>query len=150
MTLSTSLKFILFIIFCLHHRLHLTMDWTLVVTALLVLLASWSWWTYTYFRRKGVAFVTPIPLFGNMAPFVFRTKSLSDIDDDLYRSLHGHSFGGVFSFTRPVLLLRDPEIIRRVTVKDFEHFTDHMSLINEAVDPILGKNLFALKGEKGN
>lgn len=46
----------------------------------------------------------------------------------------------------PTLLVRDPELIKQMGVKDFDHFTDH-SITAENIDPLLGKNLFSLKGK---
>ena len=43
-------------------------------------------------------------------------------------------------------MLRDPELIKQITVKDFEHFLDHVGFIDPEVDPLFGKNLFALRG----
>lgn len=49
----------------------------------------------------------------------------------------------------PTILLRDPEIIQKLTVKDFEHFTDHNdTFVSEELDPLRGKSLFALKGKR--
>ncbi|XP_074029256.1 cytochrome P450 9e2-like [Leptinotarsa decemlineata] len=42
----------------------------------------------------------------------------------------------------------DPKLIKRITVKDFEHFVDHRSFIAEEVDSLWGKNLVLLKGDK--
>jgi hypothetical protein len=47
----------------------------------------------------------------------------------------------------PIILLRDPELIKMVTVKDFEHFLDRGIPISEEVEPLFGKGLFSLKGE---
>ena len=48
----------------------------------------------------------------------------------------------------PVVLLRDPELIKKVTVKDFEHFLDHQAPISEEAEPLFGKALFNLKGKQ--
>jgi len=48
----------------------------------------------------------------------------------------------------PVVLLRDPELIKMVTVKDFEYFLDHQLPITEEVEPLFGKALFNLRGEQ--
>jgi hypothetical protein len=47
----------------------------------------------------------------------------------------------------PILLIRDPDLIKMVTVKDFEHFLDHQLPISEDAEPLFGKALFNLKGE---
>jgi len=54
----------------------------------------------------------------------------------------------MFHFMNPVLLIRDPELIKMVTVKDFEHFLDHQLPISEDAEPLFGKALFNLKGEQ--
>ena len=48
----------------------------------------------------------------------------------------------------PVLLIRDPGLIKMVTVKDFEHFLDRQIPISEDAEPLFGKALFNLKGEQ--
>lgn len=54
---------------------------------------------------------------------------------------------GVYQTTIPTLMLRDPELIKQITVKDFDHFVDHRSFVPESIDPVWTKNLFALKGD---
>ncbi|KAJ8926642.1 hypothetical protein NQ314_020976 [Rhamnusium bicolor] len=54
----------------------------------------------------------------------------------------------MYEFYLPILVLKDPELIKQVTVKDFDHFTDHRSVIPDNIDPLWSKNLFALKGQK--
>jgi len=49
---------------------------------------------------------------------------------------------------KPIYLLRDPEIVKQVTIKDFDHFVDHRVLIDEKVDPLLGNALISLQGQK--
>jgi cytochrome P450 family 9 len=83
-----------------------------------------------------------------MAPVLLQTLSFPDFLSDIYNRLKGHKYGGVYQLMNPVLLLRDPELIKMVTVKDFEHFLDRQFLISEDVEPLFGKALFFLKGEQ--
>ncbi|KMQ85974.1 cytochrome p450 9e2-like protein [Lasius niger] len=48
----------------------------------------------------------------------------------------------------PAVFLRDPELIKDVMVKDFDYFHDHRSFVDERLDPIFGKNIFALRGDR--
>ncbi|KAJ8916089.1 hypothetical protein NQ315_004455 [Exocentrus adspersus] len=62
---------------------------------------------------------------------------------------HPHSrYSGIYQLSVPTLVVRDPDLIKQMTVKDFDHFTDHRTFIPEESDPLWGKNLFALKGER--
>lgn len=54
---------------------------------------------------------------------------------------------GVFQFTSPTLMVRDLELIKKITVKEFDVFPDHKMFASSAVDPIANKNLFNLRGE---
>jgi len=83
-----------------------------------------------------------------MAPVVFRALSFPDFVVYMYNKLNGHKYGGVYQFMNPGLLLRDPELIKVVTVKDFEHFLDRQSPVSEEAEPLFGKALFNLKGEQ--
>ena len=83
-----------------------------------------------------------------MAPVVFRVLSFPDFAVYMYNKLKGCKYGGMYQFMSPVLFLRDPELIKMVTVKDFEHFLDHQLPLTEEVDTLFGKALFNLKGEQ--
>ena len=74
--------------------------------------------------------------------------SFPDLVSDIYSRLKGHKYGGLYQLMNPVLLLRDPELIKMVTVKDFEHFLDRQVPISEDAEPLFGKALLNLKGEQ--
>lgn len=63
-------------------------------------------------------------------------------------SINNSRLSGLFEFRRPVVLIRDPQIIKQLTVKDFDKFMDHRVLITEDIDPLFGKNLVSLTGDK--
>jgi cytochrome P450 family 9 len=54
----------------------------------------------------------------------------------------------MFEFKHPVYFIRDPEIIKKLTIKEFENFTDHRLVIDEEVEPLFAKGLFGLTGQK--
>ncbi|RZC05006.1 p450 domain containing protein [Asbolus verrucosus] len=57
-------------------------------------------------------------------------------------------YSGMYNFTIPTLILKDPDLIKQITVKDFDHFVDHNTFLPEEIDPLWGKNLFALTGQR--
>lgn len=46
----------------------------------------------------------------------------------------------------PTLMIRDPELIKQITIKDFDHFIDHRVFVDAGTDPLMSGNLFSLKG----
>lgn len=57
-----------------------------------------------------------------------------------------HRFFGQFQVTKPLVIVRDVELIKKIVVKDFEFFLDHNTIIKEENDPLFGRNLISLKG----
>lgn len=48
----------------------------------------------------------------------------------------------------PLILLRDPELIKEICVKNFDNFVDRRSFMTEEMDPVYGRNVFSLKGDR--
>jgi hypothetical protein len=101
-----------------------------------------------YFSKNNVPYIKSTLLFGDTLRVLMRKVSVQDSVIESYRQLDGHKIGGLFQILQPVYLVRDPEIIKHVTVKDFEHFVDLPIFIPEDIEPILTKSLQALKGKR--
>ncbi len=54
----------------------------------------------------------------------------------------------MFDFRKPMYSVRDPDVVKQLAVKDFDHFEDHRSFVDEKVDPMFGNSLISLKGSK--
>jgi len=44
-------------------------------------------------------------------------------------------------------VIRDPELINSIAIKNFDNFCDHRNFVNEDIEKIAGKNLFGLRGD---
>jgi cytochrome P450 family 6 len=104
-------------------------------------------WSFTYWKKRDVPYIAPSFPFGNFSDTVLSRKSIGLTFVDLYKKLDGEKFGGTFTFTQPGFIFRDPEIIKNVLVKDFNHFQDRGFYSNEEVEPLTG-HLFLLPGER--
>jgi len=100
------------------------------------------------FKKHGILYVSPLPLVGNLGSVFLRRKSLAEVVHATYNLNQDAKYVGFFDGTYPVVMLRDSELIKSVGVKNFEMFLDHRSFIDEANDPLFGKNLFSLRGDK--
>nr|AVL92862.1 CYP450 [Locusta migratoria] len=128
-------------------------DWWTVCTSALAgaaaLVAFWWYRYHTYFARRGVPYVAPLPFIGNTLDTVLGRTALTDLLVVMYKKFEKHPYAGFYFFGRPVIMLRDPEIVRTITIKDFDHFTDHLDMINsDTNDPLLQKMLLTLKGKE--
>lgn len=101
---------------------------------------------YTYWERRGIT--TPPDfclLFGHRKLEFGRTPFAHTISK-LYREA-SEPFVGIYLIIGAKLLLRDPELIRTILIKDFSYFTDRGVPIDEELEPLSG-HLFGLPGSK--
>ncbi|KAI4500000.1 hypothetical protein M0802_004870 [Mischocyttarus mexicanus] len=89
---------------------------------------------------------SPLPLFGNFAKFFFRRKPVHLILADAYNKYSQTKYFGFYDFRSPVIILRDPELINSIGIKNFDNFSDHTSFVIEH-EPLLARNLFQLRGD---
>lgn len=66
----------------------------------------------------------------------------------LFNEFPNGKANGVWDMRKPFVFIRDTDLLKRLAVKEFDHFVDHQQLIDEKMDPIIGNNLIALSGSK--
>lgn len=84
--------------------------------------------------------------FGNFKDCVLQKECVGQFMQRMYKEGAGHRFFGCYIFTRPALVLRDPELMKEILVKEFNTFFNRNAQTNHQKDP-LSQNLFLLKGE---
>lgn len=47
----------------------------------------------------------------------------------------------------PILMIKDLDLIKQLTIKDFDHFANRRPFVSEENEPIFGKNLLSLQGK---
>lgn len=103
--------------------------------------------TYTYWERNGFEQFPGVSyLFGHFTATFLRKEFIAEPVTKIYHATSA-PFIGIYSLLKPILLIRDPELIRSVLIKDFAHFTDRGVHCNEEYDPLSG-HLFALPGQR--
>lgn len=101
-----------------------------------------------YWKRLKVIHKSRCPIDDGIKQLFLRQKSLVDIVEDLYKDFPNERCNGLYSIMKPQLLIRGPDLIKQIAVKDFDHFMDHGSIISMDVDPLFAKTLGALKGQQ--
>ncbi|KAJ9587972.1 hypothetical protein L9F63_018601, partial [Diploptera punctata] len=120
-------------------------DPVVIIIGLLVGLCLYFEYRFSYWRKRGVPCVKPSFIFGNFKEVLFQKVCVGEFFQNMYNKGEGKPFVGIYVFGSPALVIRDPELIKTVLVKDFNIFFDRKVMSNEKSDP-LSKNLFLLKG----
>lgn len=101
-----------------------------------------------YFEKRGVVYIKPTFFLGSLAPAILKKKTYMDTYTDILKRYPKEGFVGIFDFLKPLYILKDPEVIKQVCVKDGDNFLDHRFTVDPEVEPIVGRNLFAIKGQR--
>lgn len=79
---------------------------------------------YTYWERKGFKSLPNSKfLLGHFGPAITQKMFIGELIAHIYKNID-EPFVGIYGFLWPFLLLRDPQTIRNILIKDFQYFTD--------------------------
>lgn len=90
---------------------------------------------FQYWERRGIPSLKASFPLGNFGPAALQRLSVGEVLRNLYNQSTDR-FIGVHVMARPILILRDPELIRRIFIKDFAHFHSRGIYVDEKVDPM--------------
>ncbi|KAK4878885.1 hypothetical protein RN001_011391 [Aquatica leii] len=104
--------------------------------------------SFTFWKRRGVPQYNFSVLLLEIVLGLIPYRSISKAIQKVYNDFQDERYCGVYQFTLPGLMIRDCELIKQLTIKDFDHFADHKQILAEDSEPMWDKNLFALKGDR--
>lgn len=101
-----------------------------------------------YFKDRGVPYAPGLPLLGNYLSVILRKKTVHQVNIDVYNLDPETKYVGFFNFNQPVLMIRDMDLIKDMSIKDFSYFPDHKTFVEMDLDPLFGGNLFGMSGDR--
>ncbi|XP_030751201.1 probable cytochrome P450 28a5 [Sitophilus oryzae] len=121
---------------------------SMLFTIFLVTLVYYLRRKLTYWNRKRVPGPTPWPFFGNIFQSFTKKKTVGQIFRKIYSKYDQWPVVGVYRTHDPVLLVRDPEFISRIFVKDSKYFYNNDFCVDPELDPLQGASPFVQKDEQ--
>ncbi|XP_014276563.1 cytochrome P450 6k1 [Halyomorpha halys] len=109
-------------------------------------LIIYNWWAHGYWKRRNVFSIPTEFLFGNIRKIITGHALVPQMFDDMYKKYKEHKMIGFYTFYDPMLFVRDPEIVKKILVSEFNSFSDNGFTLSKDVDPLLGFNPFTAKG----
>uniref|UniRef100_A0A0A9Y9E3 Cytochrome P450 6k1 n=1 Tax=Lygus hesperus TaxID=30085 RepID=A0A0A9Y9E3_LYGHE len=105
-------------------------------------------WHKNYWLRKGFPFVEPLFFFGNIRDVVLMRKTIGQAYKEIYEKLGSKPLGGFFKLREPILMLKHPDLIRKVLVDEFESFQSNDIHVRRDANPLLKLNPLLASGAK--
>ena len=121
--------------------LQLTILFGSIVAALIYL---WHQWKFSYWQRHNVKFLKPFPFLGNFKEMFQLKNSFFLQINQLYRSTK-EPVVGIYLLSRPALLVRDLDLIKRILVTDFNQFSNRALEADPIHDRLGSQNLFMIR-----
>ncbi|XP_067628166.1 probable cytochrome P450 6g2 isoform X2 [Eurosta solidaginis] len=102
---------------------------------------------YDYWKRLDVPQLRPTFGLGNLGGLFSMQRSPAEFVQSLYNHPDAcdKPFVGIHVLTQPAILLRDPELVKHILVKDFAKFCDRFSNSDSKGDPMGSLNIFFLR-----
>lgn len=96
----------------------------LTICLLLVLLLIYLKHKLSYWKRRRIPFVKPLPIVGNLKNLFLARISFGVLFKNLYehKDLLEAPVGGIYLLHQPALIVRDPDLIKSVLIKHFDRF----------------------------
>ncbi|XP_076653844.1 cytochrome P450 6k1 [Halictus rubicundus] len=125
---------------------------TLIINALLVvpvigvLLYLYMNYSHTYWQRRGVPSNSGHWFFGNVKDAFLLRRNPSYLVGDLYFNAKPEDdVYGFYILHKPFLIVKKPELIKQIMIKDFYAFMDRYFTAESRHDKIGSSNLFNIK-----
>ncbi|KAK0166957.1 hypothetical protein PV327_004421 [Microctonus hyperodae] len=99
---------------------------------------------FKYWKKRSVIEIKPTPIIGNLGDLLTAKRSAAQWVQDIYNYGAGSPYVGFYLFDQPCLLIRDPELIKNVLVRDFNYFQDRYACASPD-DKLACANLFLMK-----
>ncbi|XP_053683472.1 probable cytochrome P450 9f2 [Sabethes cyaneus] len=105
-----------------------------------------------YFHDKPIPSAAVTFLLGSTGPMMRKKISFNDFIKQLYDKYAGAKLFGVMDGTTRLFVVRDPELIKRIGVKDFDYFVDRRQVFGDAASEnpnvLFSKTLVGMREQK--
>lgn len=118
----------------------------IIIVLLFIFYYYYHYRNYDYWKKKGLIMKRSLlPNVEQLRSILMVAKNYSGLLRDVYKAHSDKSMVGMFIINQPVLLVRDPDIIKVILHTEFNCFRAHRELDNK-LDPLLSKDPFFQNG----
>ncbi|CAH2094094.1 unnamed protein product [Euphydryas editha] len=102
---------------------------------------------FNYWKKKNVPHLPPKLLFGNCSDYILFKKNYQLVVNEICEQFPNEPYVGAFFGTKPVLIVKDPNLVKLVLAKDFYYFSGRENT-DYAHKEAITANLFFNGGDK--
>lgn len=99
---------------------------------------------FSYWKDRGVPYMKPDWLFGNVRSELLKRSTWMDFSMKCYNKFKENGFGGIYFFSKPVFIVCDPNLVEQILIQNFTSFHDRSE--SKFEEPLM-KTLFNARGK---
>ncbi|CAG9791116.1 unnamed protein product [Diatraea saccharalis] len=123
------------------------MIFTVILIIAFILFYLYNTRDFNYWKDRGVKHDDPILLFGTNAKNYLIQQSYTQMLVETYWKYPKEKVVGMFRSSRPTLVIRDPNIVKRILTTDFAYFHKRgLNQHDDVVEPLF-RNIFFAEGD---
>nr|XP_022919064.1 probable cytochrome P450 6g2 [Onthophagus taurus] len=115
------------------------------ILLLIILIYFLKKFTTNYWKLKDIPHEHSYPLLGNIPDILISNQTVPQYLSTLYKKYQNQPYFGIHLLHKPALVLRDPETIKNVLIKNFTKFSDRGFTNDKKADPLTCSSVFAVK-----
>ncbi|CAL4066988.1 unnamed protein product [Meganyctiphanes norvegica] len=120
--------------------------WTLLITGITAL-AYLDHKNRGYWRKHGIITADgSVPIFGHLLKSFDNSRMVWEYTNSIYEKYKNSTYVGTYLMWSPSLLITDPEVVKQVTIKDFDHFVDRRTFKVSGKDKYANEMLTSAEG----
>ncbi|CAK9821900.1 Cytochrome P450 6k1 [Anthophora retusa] len=126
------------------------MDFLFGIIALGTFLILYIKYKHSYWQRRGVPTLPSSHwFFGNVKEIIKQEKPPAFVIGELYKQAsESDDILGIYILHKPFLLVRNPELVKQILVKDFNYFQNRYFTARSPHDEIGSSSLFTIRNPK--
>lgn len=118
-------------------------DSTLLFTFITYLLYKYLTRNLNYWKKRNVYYENPLPLFGNFKDVFLMKSTIGEWLKEAYDRAKDVPYFGTFVFDKPTFVIKDPQFIKNIMIRDFYNFTNRTIAYPEH-DEVVSNFLFTM------
>jgi cytochrome P450 family 6 len=119
-----------------------------VLSAFFISLYFYFTRNFNFWKKLGIPYVKPLPFVGNLKEVVFLKENIGKCLQKIYDDHSDKPYVGIYAFDQPSMVIRDLDLVKNILVKEAHNFTDRIVNVDEKLDPLFGKGIFVIKGQR--
>lgn len=121
------------------------LDMLLAFSSLFATLYLWLKWKHSYWQRRGVRTLPGHWFFGHFKDALLMRKPVAVVFDELHQQAVDDDIIGIYILHKPFLLVRNPELIKKIMITDFHVFSNRHFDGRSNSDKLSSWSLFTIK-----